>query len=68
MLNPVTAPMSDATWAPVLVFITPLSATKNLSVSEPAADILPKEIAILIESSVGETVALIPEPLFNLKV
>ena len=44
-------PISDNTKAPVLVFITPLSATKNLSVSEPAA-MLPKEIAIDIESSV----------------
>ena len=60
--------MSDATCSTVLYLIVPPSETKNLSVSEPALSILPNAIAIDTLSSVGETVAVIPEPDENFKV
>ena len=61
------ASMSDLNCEPVLYFII-ASETKNLLVSVPELSILPNVIAIVTESSVGETVAVMPEPDENFKV
>ena len=62
------ASMSDLNCEPVLYFMVPPSETKNLLVSVPELSILPNVIAIVTESSVGETVAVMPEPDENFKV
>ena len=63
-----TPPISDKTSAPVLNLIVPLSLTKNLSVSEPAFEMLPSDIANDTESSDAFTVAVMVELVLKIKV